>query len=121
MLQCGNIVLLTLRFLDVTTFTNLTPLSSLILGTHIYNFIIFCNVITTMVDHLRSKNRFLADRFCGLVVRVSGYRSKGPVVRFLALPDFLTEVVGMEWGPLSLMSTTEKLLGRKISGSSLEI
>jgi hypothetical protein len=30
------------------------------------------------------------------------------------------EVVGLERGPLSLVSTTEKLLGRKSSGSSLE-
>jgi hypothetical protein len=30
MFRCGNIVLLTLRFLDVEKFTNLTPLSSLI-------------------------------------------------------------------------------------------
>jgi hypothetical protein len=29
-LRCGNIVLLTLRFLDVAKFTNLTPLSLLI-------------------------------------------------------------------------------------------
>jgi hypothetical protein len=28
--------------------------------------------------------------------------------------------VGLERGPLSLMSTTEELLGRKISGSGLE-
>jgi hypothetical protein len=31
------------------------------------------------------------------------------------------EVVGLERGPLSLVSTTEKLLGRKSSGSGLEI
>jgi hypothetical protein len=30
------------------------------------------------------------------------------------------EVVGLERGPLSLVSTTEELLGRKISGSGLE-
>jgi hypothetical protein len=30
------------------------------------------------------------------------------------------EVVGLEWGPLSLVSTNEELLGRKISGYSLE-
>jgi hypothetical protein len=30
------------------------------------------------------------------------------------------EVVGLEWGPLSLVSTTEKLLERKSSGSGLE-
>jgi hypothetical protein len=28
--------------------------------------------------------------------------------------------VGLEWGPLSPVSTTEELLGRKSSGSSLE-
>jgi hypothetical protein len=31
------------------------------------------------------------------------------------------EVVGLERGPLSLVSTTKELLGRKCSGSSLEI
>jgi hypothetical protein len=31
------------------------------------------------------------------------------------------EVVGLEWSPLSLVSTTEELLERKSSGSSLEI
>jgi hypothetical protein len=30
------------------------------------------------------------------------------------------EVVGLECGPLSLVSTTEELLGRKSSGSGLE-
>jgi hypothetical protein len=29
--------------------------------------------------------------------------------------------VGLEWGPLSLVSTTVELLGRKISGFGLEI
>jgi hypothetical protein len=28
--------------------------------------------------------------------------------------------VGLEWGPLSLLSTSEELLGRTISGSGLE-
>jgi hypothetical protein len=28
--------------------------------------------------------------------------------------------MGLEWGPLSLVSTTEKLLGRKSDGSGLE-
>jgi hypothetical protein len=28
--------------------------------------------------------------------------------------------VGLEWGPLSLMSTTEELLGRESSGSGVE-
>jgi hypothetical protein len=30
------------------------------------------------------------------------------------------EVVGLEWGPLSIVSTNEELLGRKSSGSGLE-
>jgi hypothetical protein len=28
--------------------------------------------------------------------------------------------VGLEWGPLSLVSTTEELLGKKSSGSCLD-
>jgi hypothetical protein len=44
-------------------------------------------------------------------------------VRFPALPDFLKKkkeeeektVVGMERGPLSLVSTTEELLDRKVA------
>jgi hypothetical protein len=55
------------------------------------------------------------DRFCGLVVGQI-QRSR---VRFPVLPDF-REVVGLERGPLSLVSTTEELLGRKGSGSGLE-
>jgi hypothetical protein len=42
-------------------------------------------------------------------------------VRIPALPEFIREVVGLEQGPLSLVSTTEELLGRKSNGSGLEI
>jgi hypothetical protein len=35
--------------------------------------------------------------------------------------QIFSEVVGLEWGPLSLVSTIEQLLGRKSSGSSLEV
>jgi hypothetical protein len=57
------------------------------------------------------------DHLCGpvvrgLVVRVPGYGSRGP--------GYL-EAVGLEQGSLSLVSTIEKLLERKSSGSSLEI
>jgi hypothetical protein len=31
------------------------------------------------------------------------------------------EAVGLEWGSLSLVSTTEELLGKKSSGSGVEI
>jgi hypothetical protein len=51
------------------------------------------------------------DRLCGLVVRVLGYRSR---VRFPTLPE-KKRVVGLERGPLSLVSTTEELLDRKLA------
>jgi hypothetical protein len=52
------------------------------------------------------------DRLCGLVVRVLGYRSGGPG----SIPGSTRKkkVVGLERGPLSLMSTTEELLDRKV-------
>jgi hypothetical protein len=55
----------------------------------------------------------LFDRLCGLVVRVLGYRSGGPG----SIPGTTTKkkVVGLEWGPLSLVSTTEELLDRKVA------
>jgi hypothetical protein len=48
------------------------------------------------------------DRSCSLVVRVPGYRSRGPG----SVPGATREVVGLERGPLSLVSTIEELLGR---------
>jgi hypothetical protein len=49
------------------------------------------------------------------------YTASGLVVR---VPDYRTEmycvVVGLERGPLSLVSTIEELLGRKSRGSGLE-
>jgi hypothetical protein len=52
------------------------------------------------------------------VVRVPGYRSVGPRFDSLALQE--KKVVGMERGPLSLVSTTEELFGRNSSASGLE-
>jgi hypothetical protein len=51
-----------------------------------------------------------SDRLCGLVVRVLGYRSGSPG----SIPDKKT-VMGLERGPLSLVSTTEELLDRKVA------
>jgi hypothetical protein len=49
---------------------------------------------------------------CGLVVRVHGYRSGGPS----SIPGTTRKkVVGLERGPLSLVSTTEELLDRKVA------
>jgi hypothetical protein len=56
---------------------------------------------------------------CGLVVIVPRYRSKGPGFDSQRYQSFW-EVVGLERGPLSLLSTIEKLLGTKSSGSGLE-
>jgi hypothetical protein len=56
------------------------------------------------------------------VVYWSGFLATDPEarVRFPALPDFLKKkkgkrVVGLERGPLSLVSTTEELLDRKVA------
>jgi hypothetical protein len=53
------------------------------------------------------------DCLCGLVVRVLGYRSGGPGL----IPGTTRKkkVVGLEQGPLSLVSTTEELLDRKVA------
>jgi hypothetical protein len=60
------------------------------------------------------------DRLCGLVVRVLGYRSGGPgsipgTTRFSGGKKKGKQVVGLEQGPLSLVSTTEELLDRKVA------
>jgi hypothetical protein len=55
---------------------------------------------------------FLVDRLCGLVIRVLGYRSGGPG----SIPGTTRKkVVGLERGPLSLLSTTEELIDRKVA------
>jgi hypothetical protein len=54
----------------------------------------------------------MSDSLCGLVVRVLSYRSGGSG----SIPGTTKKkVVGLEWGPLSLMSTTEELLNRKVA------
>jgi hypothetical protein len=59
------------------------------------------------------------DRLCGLVARVSGYRSGAP--GFSSRRYQIFWAVDLERGPLSLASTIEELLGRKSSLSGLEI
>jgi hypothetical protein len=52
------------------------------------------------------------DRLCGPVVRVFGYRSGGPG----SIPGTTRKkLMGLERGPLSLVSTTEELLDRKVA------
>jgi hypothetical protein len=52
------------------------------------------------------------DRLCGLVVRVLHYRSRGAGFDSRAPQK---KVLGLERGPLSLVSTTEELLDRKVA------
>jgi hypothetical protein len=56
------------------------------------------------------------DRLCGLVVRVLDYRCRGPGFDSQALQTN-KKVVGLERGALSLVSTTEELLDRKVAAS----
>jgi hypothetical protein len=60
---------------------------------------------------LQGKSR---DRLCGLVVTVSGHKSRGPGF------DSRPYQIFWEGGPLSLVRTIEELLEWKISNSSLE-
>jgi hypothetical protein len=52
-------------------------------------------------------------RLCGLVVRVLGYRSGGS--GSILGTTKKKEVVGLERGPLGLVSTAEELLDRKVA------
>jgi hypothetical protein len=71
------------------------------------------------VIHLNCYVYVSFDRLCGLVVRVSGNRSRSPGL--VSRPyQIFWEVGGLERCPLSLVRTTEELLERKSRGSSLE-
>jgi hypothetical protein len=58
---------------------------------------------------------YIYDRLCGLVVGVLGYRSGGSGSIPGTTKRKKKEVVGLERGPLSLVSTTEELLDRKVA------
>jgi hypothetical protein len=65
----------------------------------------------TFFRHIVAFHR-IRKRVCGLVVRVLGYRSRGPG----SIPGTTRKkVVGLERGALSLVSTTEELLDRKVA------
>jgi hypothetical protein len=105
--------------------------------------IVSCEVWTDFIYVMQKK----VDRLCGLVVRVPGYRtemycflwgtnwiyicyveeSRPPLWLQIQRSGFdsrsyqiFWEVVGLERGILSLVSTIEELLGRKNSGTGLE-
>jgi hypothetical protein len=78
----------------------------------------------SLSSHLLHLSNFLSfilmfDLLCRLVVRVPGYRSRGPGFDSRIYQIFW-KVMGLEWGPLSLVSITEELLGRNSSGFGLE-
>jgi hypothetical protein len=64
-------------------------------------------------------DRYALDRLCGLVVRVPGYRSRGPGFDSRRYQVFW-EVVDLERGPLSLVRITEELLEWKSCGFGQE-
>jgi hypothetical protein len=69
--------------------------------------------------HWKNAYSWRIDRLCGLVVRVSDYRSRSDGLD--SLPDqIFWEVGGLERGSLSLVRSNEELLERKSSGSDLE-
>jgi hypothetical protein len=78
--------------------------------------LVLCSNTATGWTPIGSSNNnycyYLRDRLCGLVVRVLGYNSGGPG----SIPGTTRKkVVGLERGPLSLVSTTEELLDRKVA------
>jgi hypothetical protein len=74
----------------------------------------FCYVLSkaAVSDRFCSRSSPV-DRLCGLVVRVLGYRSGGPG----SIPGTTRKkkVMCLERSPLSLVSTTEELLDRKVA------
>jgi hypothetical protein len=77
----------------------------------VFNFVTDYRIFTSF--------KCLLDCLCGLVVRVSGYRSRGPGIDSRRYQIFW-EVVVLKRGPLSLVRIIEELLEWKSSGSGLE-
>jgi hypothetical protein len=77
------------------------------------------NLAVVIILRIQSLLNFINQIYSGHVIRVSGYSSGGPGFDSRALQR-KKKVVGLERGPLSLVSTTEELLGRNSSRSGLE-
>jgi hypothetical protein len=87
-------------------------------GSEWLGFLEFLSIFRCSEEHnliFRKLYVFLTD-FCGLVVRVSSYRPRGPGFGSRRYQIFW-EVVGLERSPLSLVSINEELLEWKNSGS----
>jgi hypothetical protein len=82
---------------------------------HYSNCLTSESVINVKLSSINKYTTFIyqTDRLCGLVVRVLGYRSWGPgSIRGTTRKE---KVVCLERGPLSLVSTTEEPLDRKVA------
>jgi hypothetical protein len=77
------------------------------------------NALVTDKINFKGYDRFSHASRIGLVVRGRGYRSRGPAFYSRRFQIFW-EIVGLERGPLNLVTTIEELLGRNSSGSGLE-
>jgi hypothetical protein len=74
-------------------------------------FVVYILAYVIFVLHMKVSH----DRFCDLVVRVPGYRSRGPGFDFWHY-QIVWEVVGLDRGILHIVSITEELLEWKSSG-----
>jgi len=80
--------------------------------------LMFCYNSTTITITTTNNNN--GDRLCGLVVRVSGYKYRGPGFDPRRYQIFWV-VVGLERGPISLVRSIEELLEwKKVAAPGLE-
>jgi hypothetical protein len=78
--------------------------------------VILISVEVSVAYNFQSGNNRIKLLPCGLVVSVPGYRSRGPGFDSRRY-KFFWEVLGLQRGPLSLVSITRELLEWKSSGS----
>ena len=81
-------------------------------------------ILSLLLFMIRNRNKFLdssviSDRLCGLVVRVSGYRYRGPGFDSRRYQIFRV-VVGLERGPLSFVRSLRSYLNKKVGAPGLE-
>jgi hypothetical protein len=73
----------------------------------------FANLLVTVQKYFIA---YCRDRLCGLVIGVSGYRSRGPRFDSRRFHIFW-EAAGLERSTLSLVRTTEELLEGKVAAA----
>jgi hypothetical protein len=80
-------------------------------------FSILSSLFSTLdlVPSIFEATSLYGDCLCGLVVRVLGYRSRHCQIFWGKKEKKKKTVMGLERGPLSLVSTTEELLDRKVA------